>query len=268
MHLRVAGAGSDEPAADFTVDAIESYVATAAARGVDEIGISEHAYYFRDISTVWSVPYTLERSNRAIGEYVEPVLEAKARGLPVKLGLEVDWTGDAAAAVDEFLVPYPWDYLLGSVHWIDGEAIDQLPGMWERYEVEEVWRAYFATLCDAARSGRFDVLSHPDLVKIFGNRMDDPSALYDHLAHAAADGGVAVEVSSAGLRKPVGELYPARELLAACRARGVPITLASDAHHPDLPGSDLDRCVELARSVGYETVTVFDRRTSRQETLT
>ena len=266
MHLRKPDRENEQP--DFTVDAIARYVETASARGVDEIGISEHVYYFRDVSAVWSVPYTLERSNATIEEYVEPVLEAKQAGLPVKLGLEVDWVADAAVDLDRLLAPYPWDYLLGSVHWIDGDAIDQLPGMWDHCSVDEVWRRYFAALREAARSGRFDVLSHPDLVKIFGDRVDDAAPLYEDLAEAAAGSGVAVEVSSAGLHKPVGELYPHPELLSAFRRRGVPITIASDAHYPDQPGRDLDRCVELARSVGYETVTVFDGREARQEPLT
>ena len=91
--------------------------------------------------------------------------------------------------------------------------------------------------------------------------------LHVETADAIEAAGVCVEVSTAGLHKPVGELYPDRELLAACRERGVPITLASDAHEPAHVGRDLDRAVALAREVGYETVTVFERRERRQEPL-
>jgi histidinol-phosphatase (PHP family) len=267
MHLRKRERPPEQT--DYRVEAVEAYVETARSRGVDEIGVSEHVYYFRDVSRLWFVDYTLERSNAEFEEYVEPILEAKRRGLPVKLGLEVDWIGDAATALDELLAPYPWDFFLVSVHWIDGEAVDMEPGLWARASVEEVWRRYFRALCDAARSGLYDVLSHPDLAKIFGRRPGDGvvTELHEELAAAAAEGGVAVEVSSAGLHKPVGEIYPDRALLEACRRRGVPITLASDAHYPELPGRDLDRCVDLARAVGYETVTVFDRRHARQEPL-
>ena len=76
-----------------------------------------------------------------------------------------------------------------------------------------------------------------------------------------------MEVSAAGLHKPVGELYPDRELLALCHERGVPITLASDAHEPGHVGRDVDRAADLAEEVGYETVTVFDARKGRQEPL-
>ena len=87
------------------------------------------------------------------------------------------------------------------------------------------------------------------------------------MADAIAESGVAVEVSTAGLRKPVGELYPHPDLLAACRKRGVPVTLASDAHSPQLVGRDFDRAVQLLRSVGYDTVTIFEQRDARQEPL-
>jgi histidinol-phosphatase (PHP family) len=131
--------------------------------------------------------------------------------------------------------------------------------------VEEAWRRYFDVLGEAARSGLFDSLSHPDLVKIFGER-DDPFD-YGDVVETIAESGGAVEVSTAGLRKPVGELYPHPEFLAACRERGVPVTLGSDAHSPDVVGRDFDRARELLRSAGYETVTVFERRRARQEPL-
>jgi len=164
------------------------------------------------------------------------------------------------------LAPYPWDYLLGSVHFIDGLGVDgEEPRMLDVLGVEESWRLYFETLAAAARSGLFDSLSHPDLVKIFGER---PASFdYRPVVAAIADSGVAVEVSTAGLHKPVGELYPHPEFLQACRAAGVPATLASDAHSPDLVGRDFDKALELLRSVGYETVTVFEQRRGRQAPL-
>ncbi|MDE3026631.1 MAG: histidinol-phosphatase, partial [Acidobacteriota bacterium] len=142
------------------------------------------------------------------------MLEARGRGLPVKLGLEVDWTGDRAEELDAVLAAYPWDYLLGSVHWLDGrEAVDGGvgEGAWRRWGADEVWRRYVDALCTAARSGLFDVLSHPDLAKIYGVRGDD--GLYEELAAAVDEADVALELSTAGLRKPVGELYPDERLL-------------------------------------------------------
>src|SRR5439155_19434761 len=166
-------------------------------------------------------------------------------------------------ATRELPAPYPWDYLLGSLHYIGERGVDAEPRLVDAVGVEEAWRLYFETLAAAARSGLFDSLSHPDLVKIFGARAS--SFDYGPVVDAIANSGVAVEVSTAGLHKPVRELYPHPEFLAACRARAVPVTLASDAHMPELVGRDVDRALELLRSAGYETVTVFEQRRARQE---
>ena len=106
------------------------------------------------------------------------------------------------------------------MHWLDGLAVDQEPGIWAECGVDEVWRRYFAALAELAASGHVDVLAHPDLAKIFGRRPERIE--YPDL------GGVALEISTAGLHKHVGELYPDPAMLAA----RPPITLASDAHVP------------------------------------
>jgi histidinol-phosphatase (PHP family) len=251
MHLRDSQGGIAHE-----VGAIEPFVETAVARGVDEIGFTEHVYYFRQTREIWRFPYESERCVYDLDAYCDAVLAAKRRGLPVKLGLEVDFVGEQQARLAELLSPYPWDYLLGSVHMIDGLAFDQLPGMWAVRSVEEVWSAYFGALGELASSGFVDVLAHPDLVKIFEKRPADPASYYPSLDR------VALEISTAGLRKQVGELYPDPVLLA-----GRPITFASDAHEPDLVGESFDAALALARAAGYETVTVFEGRTARQEPL-
>lgn len=260
MHLR--GPGESEGRIEQTPESVERYVEVARTRGVDEIGFTEHDYYFVQTRTVWQLPYQLDRCRHDLDTYCDAVVEAKRRGLPVKLGLEVDWLPHRADELAEILEPYPWDYLLGSVHWIDGLGVDSRPGLWEKLPVEQVWARYAAELEGAARSGHFDVLAHPDLAKIFGDRVE-----WDWGSLVSALDGVALEVSTAGLHKPVGELYPERALLETAHDAGVGITLASDAHVPQHVGRDLDRAVEHARAAGYETVTVFDARRARQEPL-
>jgi histidinol-phosphatase (PHP family) len=266
MHLR----GSDErPRGRYSAERAEEYVAQAREADVDEIGFSDHVYYFRQAESLWEIPWMLERVGDDLDEYVGAVEEANRRGLPVKLGLEVDYFPGIEGDLEELLRPYPWDYFLGSVHFVDGLPVDQEPGLVHELEVGEAWRRYFTWLREAAGSGLFDVLSHPDLVKIFGRRpsAEETRELQVEAADAIAAAGICVEVSAAGLHKPVGELYPDRELLELCHERGVPITLASDAHQPAHVGRDVARAAELAREVGYDTVTVFDRRERRQEPL-
>jgi histidinol-phosphatase (PHP family) len=269
MHLRGQANGREGPV-ELTVEAVERFVEQAAASGVDEIAFTEHMYYFREAEPFLTHPYQRGRVGHDLEDYCGTVLAAKAQGLPVKLALEVEWVPGSEDELAETLRPYPWDFLLGSVHLLDGEAVDmEEPGPWERYPVAEVWRRYFAELRSLAGSGLVDVLAHPDLVKVFGRRPAEETveACHDETSAAIAEAGVAVEVSTAGLRKPVGELYPDAGFLARCRARGVGATLASDAHvHRDV-GRDFDVGLELLRSAGYETITVLEGRAARQEPL-
>jgi histidinol-phosphatase (PHP family) len=269
MHLRRGPVGAAE-VVDHSAAAIERYLETAAERGVDEIAFTEHVYYFRQTYDVWTLQYQFERCVFDLDEYCSVILDAKRQGLPVKLGLEVDYVGAARQErLTEAIAAYPWDFLLGSVHWIDGVAVDQEPGLWALHSVEEVWRSYVEAVAELAASGSIDVLAHLDLAKIF-RRLPEPAVLaelYLVLADAAAEAGLGVEISTAGLRKRVGELYPDPVLLRACVARGVPITTASDAHVPVDVGRDFDRALALAGAAGCETVSVFDGRARRQEPL-
>jgi histidinol-phosphatase (PHP family) len=262
MHLR-----NEREEIDHTVEAVERFCEVAAGRGLHEIGFSEHVYYFRQTRSLWTVPYQTERCVYDLDAYCGAVVEAKRRGLAVKLGLEVDYVRGREEETRELLAPYPWDYLLGSVHFVGQLGVDGPPRLLDRLGVEEAWRLYFEELACAARAGLFDVLAHPDLVKIWGVRVAEPD--YSPLLTALDGGpdGVCLEISSAGLRKPVGELYPEPALLRAARERGTPITLASDAHLPHLVGEDLERAIALATEAGYESVTVFDRRGRRQEPI-
>jgi histidinol-phosphatase (PHP family) len=257
MHLR-----SPDESLDHTVEAVERFVEVADRRGVDEIGFTEHVYYFEETRSLWSVPYHVERCRYRLEPYVDAVVEAKGRDHPVKLGIEVDFVPGCEDETRELLAPYPWDFVLGSVHFIGQAGIDGAPSLVETVGVEEAWRQYYDTLALAAASGLFDALAHPDLVKMYG-----PEIPWNWAAVVEPLDGTCLEVSSAGLHKPHGKLYPNADLLRQARTRGIRITLASDAHVPQNVGRDLDKAIEHARAAGYETVTVFDRREARQVPL-
>jgi histidinol-phosphatase (PHP family) len=257
MHLR-----NEREEIEHTVEAVERFCEAAAGRGIDEIGFSEHVYYFRQTRSLWTVPYQTQRCVYDLDAYCEAIAEAKRRGLPVKLGLEVDYVQGREEETRTLLAPYPWDYLIGSVHFIDGHGIDGPPPLVDAVGPEETWRRYEATLSAAAASGLFDTLGHPDVVKMFGPTLE---WAWSDLIQALD--GVCIEVSSAGLHKRHGRLYPEPELLQAAHEAGVPITLASDAHAPQNVGRDLDRAIEHARAAGYGTVTVFEGRRGSQKPL-
>lgn len=272
MHLRGPYLGGSEPLT-HTLAAIERFVDQARTRGVDEIAFTEHVYYFTQTRELWSLPYQLERCVFDLDAYCEVIGAARERGLPVKLGLELDHVGALQEQLGELIAGYPWDLLLGSVHWLGERSVDASvdagDGVWVAHDVEEIWRGYFDALAELAGSGAVDVIAHPDLVKIFARFPDRALAeeLYERAAVSFADAGVAIEVSTAGLRKPVGELYPDPFLLEACVRRNVPVTLASDAHQPELVGEDFDRALALLGSAGVEQIAVFEGRSRRLEPL-
>jgi histidinol-phosphatase (PHP family) len=161
--------------------------------------------------------------------------------------------------------------VIGSVHFLRDEAID-MRGEWDVWtssDPEKVWRRYFETLGEAARSGMFDILAHPDLVKVWGRDVPQPTGdlrrFYDLAMDGIAESDVAIEVSTAGLRKPVGEIYPAPAFLEMCLEAGRPVTLSSDAHVPNDLGHRYDEALELLERAGVGELAVFERRERRLE---
>jgi histidinol-phosphatase (PHP family) len=195
------------------------------------------------------------------------------RGTELRLGIECDFVPGAEARTAELLAARDFDYVIGSVHFVGDAAVDH-PGwdIWAgRDDPDEVWRRYFESLAACARAGLFDVLAHPDLVKVWGSAHPlperDPRHFYEPAVEAIAESGIAVEVSTAGLRKPVAELYPARAFAEMCVEAGAVFALSSDAHRPAEVGSGYDRAVPWLVELGVTEICVFERRRRRLEPL-
>lgn len=195
---------------------------------------------------------------------------ADAGGPEVLCGIEADWIPESGRQVAAAVAAHSFDVVLGSVHFIGEWAFDD-PDLVARYaetDVDELWASYFEELEAAARSGLFDVMAHPDLIKKFAFfPTTDPRSLIEHAAEVLAGTGVAIEVNTAGLRKPVGELYPSAAFLDACRRRGVPATTGSDAHRAEEVGMDLGRAAAALREAGYDSVLVFRGRRPEEVAL-
>jgi len=232
------------------------YAKVALERGLDEIGCSDHAP-LADRDTDWN----LKKSD--LETYVGWVREAQKKfpSLTVKLGLEVDFIPGCEAWVRELAAMYPWDFFLGSVHYLGDFPVDRSAEDWKNEDVDTRWREYFDFWAQAARSRLFDSLAHPDLPKKFNLRpKTDFTTVYEDALRAVAESGVAIEVSTAGLRKPCKEIYPSEAFLKiACRLN-IPITLGSDAHLPQDVGMDFGKAVALDRSCGYDKICRFTLR--------
>jgi histidinol-phosphatase (PHP family) len=197
--------------------------------------------------------------------YVELALEAKRQGLPVVLGLEVDYYQGRMDEVAGLLAQYPFDVLLGSVHWVGAWRFDDLsdgPSLaeWSARAIDDCWDAYTEALEELAATGTCDVLAHPDLIKVAGHVPGQPAEWWDRITEAAAASGMAAELSSAGWRKPVGEQYPALGLMQRLADRGVPFTTASDAHQLDHVADRADDMRKLLDHVGVERLRSFKGR--------
>jgi histidinol-phosphatase (PHP family) len=269
----------------YTAEWLGRFVAVAQQRGLGELGLTEHLcdfYEGQEASGTWwagapededreySRRWWQGRPRCSLDEYVTLVKDARPEGITLRLGVEVDYFPAAEASLRQLLAAYPFDLVLGSVHWLDGWGFDHLSRLerWQGRDVDAVYRRYFAELGRAARSGLFDVLAHVDLIKIAGFRPSfDLTPLYAEAAQTIAAAGVAVEVSTAGLRKPVGEIYPAEPFLRLLYEYGVPITLASDAHTPQDVGLDFEAAVDLVRRCGYERICSFSQRVRTQVLL-
>jgi histidinol-phosphatase (PHP family) len=270
LHLRPddARASAEEY---FTGANADRYRVVAEERGVAELGCAEHIYRFAQALEVWQHPLWRESARDDLDAYAGFVREET----DLKLGIEADFIAGREDRMGTLLEARDWDFVVGSVHFVGEHAVDH-----EGYEVwdhrsqrpDELWRRYFVTLGEAARSGLFDILAHPDLIKYWGPARrpvpeGDLRRFYDLAMDGIAESRIAVEVSTAGLRKPVGELYPAPAFLEMCLDAGCPVALSSDAHVPGDVARDYEVALDLLERLGVGELAVFERRERRLEPL-
>jgi histidinol-phosphatase (PHP family) len=281
LHLWPHGERDRQP----TVEELAAYCERAQANGIMEIAVTEHLFRFEQadatLSGMWdedrsaspalkaqAEAYWREHNHADLDAYVQAGLDAKAAGLPIVLGLEVDHYAGRMDKVQALLEGYPFDVLLGSVHWIGAWLFDVIESSvaqaeWDHRGVDQAWDAYTEAIEELAASGAVDVLAHPDLCKVADRKPATPAEFHARIAEAAARSGIAAEVSSAGWRKPCAEAYPAPPLLAEFRARGVPVTTASDAHRLDQVADRIADLRPLLDAAGYTELVAFDGRRPR-----
>jgi histidinol-phosphatase (PHP family) len=272
LHLRPDEDGSTAERY-FTAGNVERYREAADERGIEELGAAEHIHRFVQSLDVWQHPWYRHWARDDIDEYCDFL-----RGAGLKVGIEADFLPGREDRLQNLLEARDWDYVVGSVHFLRDDAVD-LHGepdwaswdIWRATDPERVWRAYFETLGEAARTGMFDILAHPDLVKVFAGRVPVPEGdlrrFYERAMDGIAESDVAVEVSTAGLRKPAQEIYPAPAFLEMCLDAGRPVALSSDAHLPEQVGHEYERALELLDGLGVTEIAVFEGRSREMEPL-
>jgi histidinol-phosphatase (PHP family) len=271
----------------YKLDQIAAYCDEAASNGVTELALTEHANRFVDVMTAigpfWlksghepTSPVMAEyfdfHARNSLEQYVALAQLAKDEGLPVKIGLEVDYCRGQMDVVSSVLAQYPFDVLIGSVHWLGTWQFDDIDNEihmreWALRDVDQCWADYALALEELCASNAVDVLAHSDLIKVAGFLASTPSDYWDLMAESAATSDVSIECSSAGWKKPSGEQYPAGGLLDRYVAKGLTFTTASDAHRLERVGERAGDLAEMLEARGVHELASYTNRERRMTPL-
>jgi histidinol-phosphatase (PHP family) len=236
---------------------MEDYIQKAMNKQLEEIGFSDHIDRERLVEHPVSFAKMMSR-------YVQNFLLLKKQSrVKIKLGSEVDYFPDQLNRIREILKEYPFDYVIGSVHFIDNWGVDSSRQRDEhsRRDPLESYEKYFRLVREMCATRLFDIVGHPDLIKIFGLKPSkDVSQIYEETAWAIADSQMCVEINAKGLVRPCKEIYPNLQFLKILHGNSVPITFGSDAHSPEDLGLNLNEASKWARSAGFKEACTFEGR--------
>ena len=238
---------------------VDEYVERAIELGIDEYGFSDHAPMNFDPK------YRMDISQKQL--YEKWVLDAKDKykdKIKVLLGYEVDYLD--GYILDE-IINAKVDYLIGSVHFLKnkndmwGFDNPEFIGVYESKDIDTIWLEYFDAIKSMAKTQLFDIVGHFDLIKVFRFLpKKDIRILANDALKQIKKSGMVLEINPAGLRKPIGETYPSKQLLELAYEMNIDITFGSDAHEIEQVGFKYDEVVSLAKEIGYTKCITFDNR--------
>jgi histidinol-phosphatase (PHP family) len=247
----------------------EQYIDAAIKAGITEYGIADHAPAGKEFFDDWRM------LDSQFPEYIAWVERAKSHAgdkLPIRVGMECDWLPGCESWITDLRARYDWDYLIGSVHYINDKWDFDNPkwvgSKWAEADIDQVWETYWQSYIDMADSGLFDILGHPDLIKKFGHKPDgDLRRYYEPAIDAIATSGAIIELNTAGWHKPCAEQYPNSEFLELARDGGIDLVISSDAHHPSEVARDFEKAKEVAKAAGYIETTLINQGQRSYESL-
>lgn len=247
-------------------DGIEDVIRAANAFQLDEVGMSDHYVILPE-----EEKYAFGMRMDGLDEYVAEVQEAAGladENLIVRLGLEVDFFSGQEDEIERLLISHPFDYVIGSVHYLNGFPLDYSSDLWDALsesERNEMMIGYWKEMKAMAESGLFDIAGHLDLTKKFGHQPTvDITGYIDEALDAMSASDMVVEVNTAGWYKPCGEQYPSEQIIKMCLGKCIPLTITSDSHQPDHLIRGYDRAFELLEKLGCREFATF---AGRQRTM-
>ncbi|MEK3720327.1 histidinol-phosphatase [Paenibacillus sp. FSL H8-0034] len=245
-------------------DSIRDYVESAIERGLDLIGISDHSPFFA--SEVDQLMPGIAMAKSEFEYYVAEVLRLKEEyrnKIEVLLGVESDFFPEHADVYRRMYEQYPFDYIIGSVHWCEGTNIfdkKRWIGADETARIRSK-ESYYELIRQSARSGMFQILGHIDAMRAYCPEFSGISTpAVDETLKVIGECDAVIEVNTSAKLKDCGNWYPTDELLERALYYGVSLTLGSDAHVPDRAGDDFDEVRQRIKDIGFKEWAIFRQK--------
>jgi histidinol-phosphatase (PHP family) len=240
---------------------LEEYVLQGIEIGLDQLGLSDHMPLLHvDPATYYS---GMAMPMDELPKYVEECLYLREKykdQIDIRIGLEGDYIEGYEEQIERIVKAYPWDYVIGSVHFLGEWDISdsrQQHG-WEGKRISDVYARYYDAVQKAAQTGFYSFLGHLDVIKRFGQQPEEDMAeLERQTVDIIKASDMAIELNASGLRMPCAEMFPSRRILEYVRSQGVPITVGSDSHQPAKLSQNLDKAVDLLKEIGFQEVATF-----------
>jgi histidinol-phosphatase (PHP family) len=243
---------------------LEAYVKRGIEIGLTQLGLSDHMPLLH-VDPATYLP-GMAMAMEELPRYVEECLELKEKyknQIDIRVGLEGDYIEGYETDIERIIRAYPWDYVIGSVHFLgewDISDFRQLSG-WDGRDIYEVYTQYYDAVSKAARTGFYDYIGHIDVIKRFGYKPQwDPWELEKAALDTIKAQDLAIELNASGLRMPCEEMFPNRRILEYCFQQGIPLTIGSDAHQPERLGQYLDQAAALLKDIGFNQIATFSDR--------
>ncbi len=269
---------------------LDFYLEQAITLGLKEVGVVDHLYRFKECypyyvrhihlaedelgfkQAGWLQQVAVESLNDFISFIENEKVKWERAGVRLKLGIEADYFPGGEEELYTILKDKPWDYVIGSVHFLDGWGFDN-PETKDRFpffEIMDIYEKHYSLIEGAISCGLFDIIAHLDNLKVFGFRPDENELIpfYHRTARLIKKQGMATEINTGlAYRYPVKEMCPSPLFLKILSDYEVPITLSSDAHFPDDMGTLLNEASNQLIAAGFKRISLFNGRVREEVEL-
>lgn len=275
----------------YSEEWLDLYLERAKQLGLKEVGIVDHLYRFSDAQEYYNKYIYMENdrlgnmqrrwlnqvaSMPSIDEFIEFIQSQKLKweeqGVTLKLGIEADFFPGGEEELDKIISQRPWDYVIGSVHFLNGWGFDnpETADKFEEKDLIDLYETHTTYICQAIESHLFDIVAHLDNLKVFSYRPDEKllENYYETVASTLKKHGIASEINTGlSYRYPIKEACPSPRYLQVLAEQQIPVTLSSDAHYPDDLGANLNTAADLLKKNGYEKISTFSKRERKEVSL-